>query len=217
MKKGPGKKSSRPAAASKRGKRAPHPDDGASNQTLSIAFALRGRRRKLGMTLRELADRSGLSAPFISQAERGLTTPSIISLVALGKALGVELNYFIDVPKGGRTVRRANDPEIIDLGPRVKHVLLSGGMDDQKMEALIIQLEPGVTSPTVRREGEGLFYMLDGTVRFEIEDDVYTLSTGDSAHFDQRLRYKMFNEGSKLARVLWVGTPPLFEHPRNDS
>ncbi|MDB5367567.1 MAG: family transcriptional regulator [Rhodospirillales bacterium] len=186
-------------------------DEIASNQTLSIAFALRARRRKLGLTLRELAEQSGLSAPFISQAERGLTTPSIISLMHLARALEVELGYFIDVPKGGRTVRRANDPEIIDLG-RVKHVLLSGDLDDPKMEALVIQLEPGVVSPTVRREGEGLFYMLEGTVKFEIEDDTYVLSAGDSAHFDQRLRYKMFNEGNKISRVLWVGTPPLFEH-----
>ncbi len=188
-------------------------DETASNQTLSIAFALRARRRKLGLTLRELAEQSGLSAPFISQAERGLTTPSIISLMHLARALKVELGYFIDVPKGGRTVRRANDPEIINLSSSVKHVLLSGDLDDPKMEALIIQLEPDVVSPTVRREGEGLFYMLEGTVKFEIEDDTYVLSAGDSAHFDQRLRYKMFNEGKKTARVLWVGTPPLFDHP----
>jgi transcriptional regulator with XRE-family HTH domain len=187
-------------------------DDAASNQALSIAFALRARRRKLGMTLRELAEQSGLSAPFISQAERGLTTPSLISLMHLARALRVELGYFIDVPKGGRTVRRAADPDIIELGANVRHVLLSGDLDDQKMEAMIIQLDPGVISPTLRREGEGLFYMLDGNVRFEIEDESYVLGPGDSAHFDQRLRYKMVNEGTKLARILWVGTPPLFAH-----
>ena len=49
-------------------------------------------------------------------------------------------------------------------------------------------------------------------VSFQIEDDIYILSTGDSAHFDQRLRYTMVNEGPKTARVLWVGTPPLFDH-----
>jgi transcriptional regulator with XRE-family HTH domain len=188
------------------------PSERARDQGLSIGFAIRARRRKLGLTLRELAAASGLSAPFISQAERGLTTPSVISLLHLARAMNVEIGHFIDVPKGGRTIRRANDPEYIELGPKVRHIVLSGSLDDPKMETLIILLEPGVAHPTVRREGEGFYYLLEGKVNFQIEDDIYVLSTGDSAHFDQRLRYTMVNEGPKTARVLWVGTPPLFEH-----
>jgi transcriptional regulator with XRE-family HTH domain len=189
-----------------------NPSERARDQGLSIGFAIRARRRKLGLTLRELAEGSGLSAPFISQAERGLTTPSVISLLHLARAMKVEIGHFIDVPKGGRTIRRANDPEYIELGPKVRHIVLSGSLDDPKMETLIILLEPGVAHPTVRREGEGFYYLLEGKVNFQIEDDIYVLSTGDSAHFDQRLRYTMVNEGPKTARVLWVGTPPLFEH-----
>lgn len=189
-----------------------HPTERARDQGLSIGFAIRARRRKLGLTLRELAAGSGLSAPFISQAERGLTTPSVISLLHLARAMKVEIGHFIDVPKGGRTIRRANDPEYMELGPKVRHILLSGSLDDPKMETLIILLEPGVAHPTVRREGEGFYYLLEGRVNFQIEDDIYVLTAGDSAHFDQRLRYTMVNEGPKTARVLWVGTPPLFEN-----
>src|SRR6185437_9168278 len=138
----------------------------ARDQGLSIGFAIRARRRKLGLTLRELAAGSGLSAPFISQAERGLTTPSVISLLHLARAMKVEIGHFIDVPKGGRTIRRANDPEYIELGPKVRHILLSGSLDDPKMETLIILLEPGVAHPTVRREGEGFYYLLEGKVNF---------------------------------------------------
>jgi transcriptional regulator with XRE-family HTH domain len=204
-------------ASSRQGHPAPtsptvNPAERAREQGLSIGFAIRARRRKLGLTLRELAATSGLSAPFISQAERGLTTPSVISLLHLARAMKVDISHFIDVPKGGRTIRRANDPEYIELGPKVRHILLSGDLDDPKMETLIILLEQGVAHPTVRREGEGFYYLLEGKVNFQIEDDIYVLTTGDSAHFDQRLRYTMFNEGPKTARVLWVGTPPLFEH-----
>ena len=52
----------------------------ASKDSLPIASAVRARRRRLGLTLQELADQSGLSAPFLSQVERSQTTPSITSL-----------------------------------------------------------------------------------------------------------------------------------------
>ena len=54
----------------------------ASADQLPIASAVRARRRRLGLTLQELADKSGLSAPFLSQVERSQTTPSITSLIA---------------------------------------------------------------------------------------------------------------------------------------
>src|ERR1700692_2136441 len=89
----------------------PGPADRARDQGLSIGFAIRARRRKLDLPLRELGASSGLWAAFISQAERGLTTPSVISLLHLARAMKVDISHFIDVPKGGRTIRRANDPE----------------------------------------------------------------------------------------------------------
>jgi transcriptional regulator with XRE-family HTH domain len=183
----------------------------AKDQSHSIGYAINARRRQLGLTLRQLAAKADLSAPFISQAERGLTTPSIISLIHLADALGVDIHYFIDVPKGRRMVRRADDPEYINTGSPIRYIRLSGGLDDQKMEALIVTVPPKLELPTVRREGEGFYYILNGTVRFEIGDDTFVLKTGDSAHFDQRLRYTMVNEGDSDAVSLWVGTPPLFE------
>jgi predicted transcriptional regulator len=41
---------------------------------------LRQRRRDLKLTLQEVADRAGLSVGFISQIERGITTPSMSAI-----------------------------------------------------------------------------------------------------------------------------------------
>ena len=53
----------------------------------SIASLLKARRHERGLTLQELADRAELSAAFLSQAERGKATPSIVSLINIAKAL----------------------------------------------------------------------------------------------------------------------------------
>ncbi|MDA5192678.1 helix-turn-helix domain-containing protein [Govanella unica] len=180
----------------------------------SIGLALKARRRQLGMTLRQLATASGLSAPFLSQAERGLTTPSLVSLISLAKALDVDIHYFVEVPTGSGFVRRASNPEYIETAPNISYIRLTGSLLNQQMEGLIILVPPKLKLPTVQREGEGLYYILEGNVHFEVDDEKFILGPGDSVHFDQRHRYTMFTDDDVTARMLWVGTPPLFNQPK---
>lgn len=177
---------------------------------LSIGSAIRDRRRRLGLTLQTLAQGSELSAPFLSQVERGLTTPSIVSLMGIAKALGVEINYFISVPKQGQIVRRADSPEFIDIGSSAEYRRLSGDHEERKMEALLITVPPGVSAPTTRRDGEGFWYIMEGQLEVTLGSERFVLSQGDSAHFDQRHAYTMANISARQVRILWVGTPALF-------
>lgn len=178
---------------------------------LPIAATLKARRKKLGLTLQQLAEKSGLSAPFLSQAERGLATPSIVSLMNLARALGVDVNDFIQVPKGQKIVRRADEPERINAGSPVDYVRLSAGLADQKMDALMITIPPKLVFPRVQREGEGFYYILQGKLHFEVADNSYELGVGDTIHFNQRLQYTMQNRGRQMVKMLWVGTPVLFQ------
>jgi len=177
---------------------------------LAIGPAIRDRRLRLGLTLQALATAAELSAPFLSQVERGLTTPSIVSLMGIAKALGVDINYFISVPKQGQIIRRADAPEMIDVGMPVTYQRLSGEHEERKMEALLMVIPAGLEAPTTRRDGEGLWYVLDGEIDMTIGPDHFVLKAGDSAHFDQRHAYKMANRGDQPVRILWVGTPALF-------
>lgn len=177
---------------------------------LSIGPALHARRKRMGLTLAQLAAQSGLSAPFISQVERGQAAPSIVSLLALAKALGVDMSYFVSVPKPSQIVRRAAKREIIDAGFSASYARLSGKHQERKLEALLIEVQPGVAAPTVTREGEGFWYVLSGVMEMTVGEESFSLGAGDSAHFDQRHPYSMKNPGGELLRMLWVGTPALF-------
>jgi transcriptional regulator with XRE-family HTH domain len=61
-------------------------DDGATLVTLGLR--IRHRRRALGMTLRDVSARSGMSVPFLSQVENGVGTPSLTTLFAIARVLG---------------------------------------------------------------------------------------------------------------------------------
>jgi transcriptional regulator with XRE-family HTH domain len=179
-------------------------------RALPIASSIRARRRRLGLTLQALADKSGLSAPFLSQVERNQATPSITSLIAIAQALGVDIQYFISPPPFGEVVRRADAPEILDTGTELQHIRLTGGHAERQMEALLISIPPGVAAPTSTREGEGFYYVLGGKLTVVLGKDTFILGRGDTAHFDQRHPFQMTNSGKGVLRILWVGTPAIF-------
>lgn len=181
-----------------------------ASQPLPIASAIRARRRRLGLTLQNFAQKSGLSAPFLSQVERNQATPSITSLIAIAQALDVDIQYFINPPPFSDVVRRAAQPEYLETGTKLKHIRLSGGHAERQMEALLIVIPPGLEAPTTVREGEGFYYVLEGKLAVSLGKETYTLGAGDSAHFDQRHPFQMSNAGKRVLKILWVGTPAIF-------
>jgi transcriptional regulator with XRE-family HTH domain len=63
---------------------------------------LRGARRRLGLTLKDLSDRSGSSIAYLSDLERGLLkNPTLETLTGLASALGVSLNELLGVNERG--------------------------------------------------------------------------------------------------------------------
>ena len=62
-----------------------------------IGDRLRERRHELGWSLRELADRLGVSPSLISQIERGRANPSVSTLYSIVQALDVSLDELFAV------------------------------------------------------------------------------------------------------------------------
>ena len=176
-----------------------------------IGAAVRDRRHRLGLTLQAVAVRAGLSAPFISQVERGLASPSITSLIGIAAALGVDIDYFVGVPRPGQIVRRGSAPDLLTLDSPIIYQRLSGSHAERKMEALLMVVPSGAEAAPTRRDGEGFWYVLEGALTMTVGQDSFELSAGDSAHFDQRHPYAMRNPGLKPLRLLWVGSPAIFE------
>ena len=177
----------------------------------SIPSLLRARRKELGLTLQQLAKASGLSAAFISQAERGISTPSVISLMQLSSALGVEISYFISSPPADSMIHRADSPRHLNIDSPVTYTRIDSDIRNQKMNGLIMEIPPNYIFPTpVHRDGEDLIYVLQGKVELQIGDESFVLSEGDSAHFHAHLDHVMRNTESAPTKILWTGTPSIF-------
>lgn len=90
---------------------------------LSMNETIRARRRALGMTQEQLADRLGVSAPAVSKWEQGASYPDVTLLSALARALGIDLNTLMGF---ARTPEKA---EINRMLTRVNDTAKAEGMD----------------------------------------------------------------------------------------
>ena len=177
---------------------------------LPIGSALKARRKELGLTLAQLAKKSGVSAPCISQAERSLTVPSMVSLKKLADALDVDVMYFMEVPHDESIVRRADDPHYVEVDSPVDYIQLSAYLPNQLMDIILMRIPPGHVFPVDQREGEDFLYVLEGELLAETGDVKTVLKKGDSMHFDSRLPHTATNDSDREVLLLYAGTPSLF-------
>lgn len=190
--------------------------DFVSKDQLDIGPTLRHFRKKNGYNLTTLAEKSGLSASFISLAERGKAIPSIVSLMNLANALGISIDNFLEVPQGAQAIRRKSQPQKIRMESPVDYIRLSGGLPGQQLDAMLITIPVAFHCPKVRRDGESFYYILDGAVNVQIDKESYVLEPGDSVHFSTRHQYVITCGNEGPATLLWVGTPALFQSGPSD-
>ncbi|MDE1145416.1 MAG: XRE family transcriptional regulator [Azospirillaceae bacterium] len=171
---------------------------------------IRARRKALGLTLQQVAARSGLSAPFISQAERDLSVPSLVSLLALADALTVELSYFMEVPDSGAIVHRAAKPNRITVDSPVDYIDLASNLEDRKLDIILMRVPPGHAFPTDQRSGEDFLYVIEGEMTGVVGKTKAKLGAGDSLHFDSMQAHSARNTSDEEVLLLYVGTPSMF-------
>jgi len=176
-----------------------------------IGGRLAALRQARGLTLTELAARCGLSASFLSQVERGVSAPSIVSLYRICQGLGIPISQVLpDFELEGSPVHQheAQRPLRISEGG-VSYLYLSGNFPERELEALINQFPPEYRHPMAGHEGEEFGYVLAGDLALTIEDRTYVLGPGDSFHFAARRLHSYYTQQG--AKVLIVSTQKFIE------
>ncbi|MFA5341016.1 MAG: cupin domain-containing protein [Clostridia bacterium] len=164
------------------------------------------------LTQQELADRSELSKGYISQLERNIITPTIATLQDVLTGLGTNLSEFFSGTYASQIVFKKKDM-VTKKDDNEGRQILWVVPDCQKnsMEPIIMTLMPGgISYQDDPHEGEEFGYVLEGSIKLEINDKKYTVTKGQSFYFKSDSKHLMKNSSSKKATVLWVSTPPSF-------
>lgn len=139
---------------------------------------LRGLRRSLGWSLDEVAERSHLSASTISRIETGKRTISIDVLVALARALQVDLDTLLGA--------HPDDDVVIRPIPTSWQGVTTWPLSRPTgtTTAIKMRLDPTDTAPEPQvHPGHDWLFVLSGRVRLTLGDRVITVEDGEAAEF----------------------------------
>jgi transcriptional regulator with XRE-family HTH domain len=171
---------------------------------------IRSRRRQ---TLREVAERAGLSESFLSQVERGRASASVASLRRIADALGIAISDLFQPAEASRPrVLRRDDRPSLAFGILGRKLLLTPKPLDH-LEVFVGELDPE-GSPGAEQyahgDSEELFVVIRGTVQLELGDEVFELETGDSIDYRSAVPHRISNLGDDVAEVMWIISPPSY-------
>ncbi len=168
---------------------------------------LRRRRKRAGLSLRGLAERTGLSPSFLSQIERGGADPSVASLTRIAEGLGVSIADLLPGPahEEVRTSRRSERMHVSLHGAGVDVEGLAG-LPNGRLEAWIADLTPGARlgHESLPPGGEEFVLLLDGAADVMVGHRVYELEAGDAAFLRGSVPHALEPREGRPARVLVV-------------
>jgi transcriptional regulator with XRE-family HTH domain len=181
------------------------------DQQIHIGPRVRALREAMDLSLRDLAERSGVSAPMLSQVERGETSPTlaVASRIAAGLELRLSQLLRLDEESSVSVVRRAQRRR---GGGAAGHAfeILTPPLPGQRAELSRHVLAPGAATggegdPPMHEPGSREIAVVEtGTVTLRIDGSEYALSTGDTVTFDADLAHRFENPGPGEAVLLAV-------------
>jgi transcriptional regulator with XRE-family HTH domain len=183
-------------------------------QEMRVGEKIKKLREEKGMSLPELAEKSGFSSALLSQIENHMISPPLGTLIKIGQAMDVPLGYFFeDIAEAPfvivraeerRHVSRVASKEGVKFGYRYES--LAQDKKNRFMEPFLVTLEPVTKKDrnAYSHEGEEFIFVLEGEMEVTLEDHTDMLRPGDCIYFDSKLRHRVQCIGDKETRIVAV-------------
>lgn len=177
----------------------------------SISISIKALRLEKNLTLKEMSERTDLSVSFLSQVERGESSPAITSLNKIASALGVDITYFFKPTKTEDFKIAFKDSEPLNAEYSQQTMYrMSSEFENRTLENYLIEIPAGTGNETVRHVGEEMYYLIEGELTVYVNEKRYDLVKNDVIHFPSNYPHYYKNNGDTLTKILCVVTPTLF-------
>jgi transcriptional regulator with XRE-family HTH domain len=178
----------------------------------AVGPRVRALREAMDLSLRDLAERSGVSAPMLSQVERGETSPTLQVASRIASGLELRLSQLLRLDEDGVvTIVRRSDRR---HGPPAAHghsyEILTSPLPGQRAELSRHTLAPGAVTggpgdPPMHEPGSRETALIEhGAVVLVCDARRHELSAGDCVTFDADLPHHFENPGPDEAVLLAV-------------
>lgn len=177
---------------------------------IDVGRRLRELRTARGLSMRALAQQSGLNVNTLSLIENQRTSPSVSTLQQLAQTLQVSISTFFETDQGDKQVVHQK----AGLRPRAAFTHgsiedLGSGMPRFGVEPMIVTLSPKADSgkTPIVHTGREFVYCLEGRIAYSVDIETYLLEPGDSLLFEAYLPHHWKNLDNTPSRTLLVLCP----------
>ena len=185
-------------------------------EPLAVGARVRALREAMDLSLRDLAERSGVSAPMLSQVERGETSPTLAIASRIAAGLELSLSQLLRLDEGdGVSVVRADERLFGGRADGHRYEVLTPALPGLRAELSLHSLASasstgGPGDPPIHEPGSReTAYVTEGRLGFVCDGKRYELGEGDAVTFDADLPHHFENSGRRPAAFLSVITAGL--------
>ncbi len=196
-------------------------DESVLAQESLVGQRMRELRTERGLSIRALAEASGLAVNTLSLIENGKISPSVSTLHRAAAALGVVITAFFEVPAPQQSIvfftaaERTSAP--FDHGTIED---MATGFAGRGLHPNLVTLEPhsGSGAEPIVHTGYEFVYCLEGCITYRLDGQIYRLKPGDSLLFESHLPHCWQNEMDQPSRMILVLAPtderdrPTYRH-----
>lgn len=183
----------------------------ATTATPGIAERLAELRKLNGLTLEELAQRASLTKSYLSKLERGLSSPTIGTVLKLADALGVTVDQLINRSSRANEILHVKAADRIPFSPSTErhgytYEAIATERPDKAMQPFVM-LPPFTLAedqPMASHAGEELIFVVSGEMEVLFEDRVVRMRAGDSLYFNASIPHRSRSIGKIQAQALVV-------------
>jgi transcriptional regulator with XRE-family HTH domain len=176
-------------------------------RSVNIGDRLKELRIERDHSIRQLANKCGISANALSNIERSQTSPNVSTLYKLAKALNISVTEFFEKKQDGMSIVYQKETQRTRLSfPRGLWEGLGGELFSGYVEPFILTLESGGSSGpyTMEHSGDEFVLCLRGIIEYQVDEEVYHLKAGDSLLFRANLAHRWKNIGNNVGNILIV-------------
>ncbi len=181
-----------------------------SIQTPTVGPRIKALREAMGLSLRDLGERAGVSAPMLSQVERGETSPTLAVAAKIAVGLELTLSQLLRLDEGEHVAVSRSEARRRSTRGGHSFEELTPPLPGQRADVSLHVLEPGAgtggrTDPPMHEPGSReTAVVLSGTLALVVDGTRHELREGDSVTFDADLPHHFENDGEDPTRFIAV-------------
>ncbi|WP_298300957.1 XRE family transcriptional regulator [Hydrotalea sp.] len=178
---------------------------------IQISNRLKEIRKDRNVTLQELAEKAGITKSMLSQVENSRSIPSLSVLFNLIKGLEVDLNEFfknINLQPGTKVIFKKKSAyqhfEKENAEGFFYQRIFTSTFEEYHLDFVLLRIIPNAQRQPVSTQAFEFKYLLQGSLRYTVGEEVYEMDAGDSLFFDATELHNPMNTGAEDALLLVV-------------